>query len=119
MALSVVLVIMVIVGQNHATPLPPSAKTMGTPIQYVPTGQTPTKASSARKTVLQDIKKQGHSIILANNARKADFQTRETSINVNRGQTATKAQGWLAMVLELRTASAIAVPVEPLANMTT
>ena len=76
-----------------APPPPPYVKTMGTPTLYVLTAKTPTKASSAPKTVLQDIKKQEYSITPANNARKADFQTRETNMNVNRGQTATKAQG--------------------------
>ena len=82
--------ILALKGQNPAPQ--PYVKTMGTPTQFVPTAKTLTKASSAPKTVLQDIKKQEYSITPANNAQKADFQTRETNMNVNRGQTAIKAQ---------------------------
>ena len=53
--------------QNRAPPPPPSAKTTGTPMQYVQTAKTPTKALSALKTVLQDTESQEYLITRANN----------------------------------------------------
>ena len=93
-------------------PPPPSAKTTGTPTQFVPTAKTPTKASSALKTALQDTKRQEYLITRANNVHYVHFQVHGISINANRGRTVPAVHIFLPMVLELRTVCAPAARLE-------
>ena len=93
-------------------PPPPSAKTTGTPTQFVPTAKTPTKASSALKTVLQDTESQEYLITRANNVHQVDSLVRGISINANRGRTAPAVHIFLPMVLELRTVCALPARLE-------
>ena len=81
-------------------------------MRYAPPAKTPTKASSALKTVQQDTESQEYSITRANNVRQVDSQVHGININANRGRTVPAVHIFLPMVLELRTVCAPAARLE-------